>query len=138
MNMQEIFDKVAQHLLTQPRSTKIVNGYPKCMYRGDNGTKCAAGCLIPDDEYKSWMEGSGIYGIYHKIPSLAKISGVTLSMIMDLQSIHDTGTFTDTTIIPQDRKYLDEEKTRQQLKKLAEKYGISANILNTIPKRTEN
>jgi hypothetical protein len=44
---QEVFDQVATHLLTQrQRSTTKGN----CAYRGDDGLKCAAGCLLgPDD-----------------------------------------------------------------------------------------
>lgn len=44
---QQVFDQVAGHLLTQ----KEVLPSPACFYRGPNGLKCAAGCLIANDEY---------------------------------------------------------------------------------------
>lgn len=57
MTKQEMFDKVAEHLLKQ--------GGPAwddkdgaCKYRAPNGRKCAAGCLIPDNMYRKEWEGS--------------------------------------------------------------------------------
>lgn len=54
MTEQEVFDKVAEHLLTQHRQSLLSSG--KCAYRGENGLMCAAGCLIPDDLYDLSME----------------------------------------------------------------------------------
>lgn len=51
---QQVFDQVVKHMLTQNRQSKNheVGG---CFYRhGD--LKCAAGCLISDDEYKPEMD----------------------------------------------------------------------------------
>ncbi len=45
MTKQEIFDKVATHLLTQ--NEKALNSVGGCVYRTDKGLKCAVGCLIP-------------------------------------------------------------------------------------------
>lgn len=55
---QQIFDKVATHLLTQ--KTKSMDGF-QCRYRGPNDAKCAIGCLIPDEVYKCSMEGCTVY-----------------------------------------------------------------------------
>ncbi len=33
-----------------------------CRYRGDNGTMCAVGCLIPNELYRESMEGYPIHG----------------------------------------------------------------------------
>lgn len=49
LTTQQIFDKVAEHLLTQ-KERSIKNG--KCLYRGPYGLKCAIGALIPDELYK--------------------------------------------------------------------------------------
>ncbi len=51
---QEVFDQVARHLLSQ--GVKSRNSY-SCAYRGANGLKCAAGCLISDNEYHCDFEG---------------------------------------------------------------------------------
>jgi len=38
------------------RATMALNHNIRCMYRGPNGTRCAAGQLIPDDLYSPDME----------------------------------------------------------------------------------
>lgn len=89
---QEVFDQVAQHLLTQNRkSLKQDNATvtAKCSYRGDGGLKCAAGCLIADDEYKEEMDERGgmTWGVMCEVniaPSDHK------SLIGDLQTAHDS------------------------------------------------
>lgn len=53
MNRQEIFDKVARHLLTQ--NARSVRG-PSCAYLGEGGLKCAVGCLIADEYYSPDLE----------------------------------------------------------------------------------
>mgnify|MGYP003406154580 CR=1 FL=1 len=82
---QEVFDQVARHLLTQGKKS-ISENNQYCMYRGFNGTKCAAGCLIADDEYRSEFE----------IKTWAELvmGGYVVSknhyvLIMKLQSVHD-------------------------------------------------
>lgn len=58
MTKQEMFDKVYIGLLNQKfeRSMKNDGKMSSCAYRGDGGMKCAAGHLIPDEEYKSDMD----------------------------------------------------------------------------------
>lgn len=85
MNAQELFDKVATHLLTQGEQSRAD---ARCAYRGDRGLQCAVGCLIPDDKYSSSMEGSGI-----SLPlvqaGLPPSIRVYLDLIKDLQVVHD-------------------------------------------------
>lgn len=50
---QEVFDQVATHLLTQMERSRGENKYA---YRSASGLKCAAGCLIGDDEYNERFE----------------------------------------------------------------------------------
>lgn len=98
MTAQEVFDKVATHLLTQnKRSLReefgFVNG---CAYRGDSNLKCAAGCLIPDEEYDEAMEGAGIMVQAGRPCSLATSILIKrgykdhLGLISTLQTVHDT------------------------------------------------
>ena len=56
--LQELFDKIATHLLTQGARSESSIG--RCLYRGDFGSKCAVGCLISDEEYDPKMEGSSV------------------------------------------------------------------------------
>ena len=59
MNTQQIFDKVATHLLTQ-NARSAAEG--SCLYRSPSGLKCAVGCLISDSVYATY----NIYGEDHE------------------------------------------------------------------------
>lgn len=50
MTIQQIFNKVAKHLITQNKKSKLGRN---CAYRTENGLSCAIGCLISDKLYKS-------------------------------------------------------------------------------------
>jgi len=89
---QEIFTQVATHLLTQnAKSLALVNltsDEKSCAYRGDNGMKCAAGCLIADEEYNpAMMEGNSWYWISDEL-GLNTMDERTL-IISALQNVHD-------------------------------------------------
>lgn len=93
MDLQEIFDRVAKHLLTQnAKSINTDNGRPECRYRSNDGLKCAVGCLIPDEFYTSSMEGVGIRNL--KVSGPLRRAGVVdtqedLNFLFSLQRIHD-------------------------------------------------
>lgn len=53
-SMQETFDKVVRHLLTQKEVSR--RGEGGCAYRGEDGLMCAVGCLIPDENYSDVLE----------------------------------------------------------------------------------
>ena len=55
--LQELFDKIATHLLTQ--GARSENSLGKCLYRGEFGRKCAVGCLISDEEYEQFAVSGG-------------------------------------------------------------------------------
>lgn len=79
---QEVFDQIVNHLLTQNKQCE--NNESKCMYRSGN-LKCAAGCLIADDEYNSDMEGHSWYSlVYNEI-----VPETHRDLINSLQDIHD-------------------------------------------------
>jgi len=87
---QEIFDIVARHLLTQNK--KAVNDKGECVYRGKNGCKCAAGCLIPDDKYDPSFEGFGwSLGLQTKNAALQDLVEAIghYALIRKLQLVHD-------------------------------------------------
>lgn len=64
-SLQEIFDQVAKHLLTQNAPAAYFNqdGDRNCLYRTFDGGKCAVGCLIADDEYSPVIENLGMRGL---------------------------------------------------------------------------
>ncbi len=78
---QQVFDQVAKHLLTQNK--RSINNR-NCFYRLES-LKCAAGCLIADDEYNSEFEGKdwSILIMSQLVPQNH------YELIARLQSIHD-------------------------------------------------
>lgn len=87
-SLQEIFDFVSQHLLTQNKASK--NRYNNCFYRlhsAEGKLMCAAGVCIPDDVYTNKMEGNDInmVNIYYNL-------GYTvdqIDLLSSLQYMHD-------------------------------------------------
>jgi len=88
MNNQEIFDRVAKHLLQQ--NCVAVTSFG-CAYRGYKNTKCAIGALIPDDIYDPDMEGNDIISLLNKYPSIKNLfEGVDKTFLDKLQQCHDS------------------------------------------------
>ena len=81
---QEVFDYVSNHLLKQNEKSTL-GGNNQCVYRGDNGLKCAAGCLIADNEYKAILEGN----IWYKLIDKGLVLPDHKTLIMSLQNVHD-------------------------------------------------
>jgi hypothetical protein len=116
MNDQEAFDKVAAHLLQQnKRSTMEDDSW--CMYRSEEGLMCAVGCLIDDSDYKPEMEKKGIDTLLRAGLMPKSLMSVDSNLLVSLQSMHD-----------------EEEpfRWRDELKDIAEIYGLSPAILDTL------
>jgi hypothetical protein len=94
MTNQEIFDKVAHHLLTQ-RQVSRTEGC--CRYRDDHGLKCAIGCLIPDEIYDPTIEEAtvgtrkvmGLLSRAGVIPEYDQVHVLLTDFLQDLQLVHD-------------------------------------------------
>lgn len=84
---QQIFDQVAEHLLTQNERSVQESGY--CNYRGPRGLKCAAGCLIADDEYDPIMD-NGTDSSWADLATKGTVPREHTMFIRELQVIHDT------------------------------------------------
>lgn len=92
MTRQEIFDKVAAHLLTQGRRS-VDDETNECVYRHRDGAMCAVGCLIPPELYDPKMEGVSVDHSPRVKRALNDV-GIVLDSEMDrflrdLQLIHD-------------------------------------------------
>lgn len=130
MQDQLIFDTVAKHLLTQKKRSEGEKG---CSYRGYDGTKCAVGCLIKDEDYSPLFEGIGIakvdpsdrmpnmpYTLPEKLlahaieNAVGDITGTTATLLRDLQYVHDTVAV---------------EKWPHHLEQLAKHHGLNSNII---------
>lgn len=81
MNRQEIFDRSCAGIVAQGGPSVSKNG--KCLYRGPNGRKCAAGHLIPDETYSKKMEGNSSFGV--EIPGIEEYT----TFVRELQIRHD-------------------------------------------------
>lgn len=81
---QEVFDQVSKHLLTQNKKSKPESGVG-CNYRGIENTKCAAGCLISDEEYKPEFEAK----YWATLIDRGVVPKNHQYLISDLQLIHD-------------------------------------------------
>lgn len=94
---QEIFTKVKNHLLTQ-NERSMNESELNCAYRGVGDLKCAAGVLIPDNDYDIRMEGCALItdgSRGGRVPVATKFfidSGYTnseIDLIKELQYVHD-------------------------------------------------
>ena len=94
--MQAIFDKIVNHLLSQNKRSVRHHSYDaqQCAYRGNDGLKCAIGCLIEDDNYSSELESLSVntYAVkYALIKSGINTESHTLmSMLGFCQNMHDS------------------------------------------------
>ncbi len=83
---QQVFDRVATHLLTQQKMSGKVD---HCYYRKD-GLSCAVGCLIPDEVYAAKMEGLGIAGLRQNYQWFGDVGlSPHEGLLRALQIIHD-------------------------------------------------
>ena len=115
MNNQETFDTAARHLLTQKGTSRVTpNG--TCAYRGEDGLKCAVGCLIPDPAYTYEMEGLGVDALFERFPDMEELfADVDTNLLVRLQTVHDS---------------VSVGFWRQCLEDIAGAYGLSTAVLH--------
>lgn len=96
MNALRLIDDVTSHLLTQGERSIHYQDKDKsaCAYRGDDGTRCAIGCLIPDELYQRGMENRTVNTLLHAFPELqdyifGKYNINDFKLLTKLQCIHD-------------------------------------------------
>lgn len=93
MTPQEIFNKVAKHLLTQNAKSELPPGGPAlCTYRTPEGLSCAVGCLISDEVYNLSLEGHAAASqpvLLALRDSGIPINAPTEKLLEDLQNLHD-------------------------------------------------
>jgi hypothetical protein len=85
-------DKIEQHLIQQ-KARSVDEGNKVCMYRGEQGRMCAAGCLIPDEVYGRHLESKSIavlkeQGLMEVFPT-----DITSEELLYWQQYHDSGVF---------------------------------------------
>lgn len=89
-NMQRLCDIAVKGVLQQRRPSTFADG--KCAYRGEEGTKCAIGFLIPDELYTPHMEMKGIASIhFYDVRVNQDIADDNcIAALSDLQHAHDS------------------------------------------------
>lgn len=81
----ELFGKVVDGIIGQGCKVSV-DEEGTCLYRGPNNTKCAAGQIIPDSEYKPEFEKNTVTMLHY---FTEKYSRRTLSFLMRAQNAHD-------------------------------------------------
>lgn len=86
LSPQQIFDYVVGFIRRQGQASKTNTGL--CRYRGPDGRRCAAGCLIPDELYNYELEDNLLDTelMHMYIPYLSEDY---LQLVRDLQRAHD-------------------------------------------------
>ena len=92
---QELFDYITSKVLEQGRPSLKTNPSlggtsAVCVYRGQDGAKCAAGHVIPDAWYCEELEGQAADGVLEREPRLEASLAPHLSLLLDLQGAHDS------------------------------------------------
>lgn len=87
LTAQAIFDRVAKHLLRQGRRSWSTEA-GGCAYRGNDGDKCAVGCLILDREYDEAMENRPVCELLDK-GALPMRLAPHVGLLTILQMAHD-------------------------------------------------
>lgn len=94
MDRQEVINKVWKHFVTDGEPYSTCDG--ACAYRGDKGTKCAVGLLIPDDKYKPSYDADAlaIKKLVLRHPEVKEILGISseddVLFLSELQRCHDS------------------------------------------------
>lgn len=91
MEIQEVFDKVASHLLKQGKQS-MNNALNVCAYRGSGGLMCAVGCLIEDEFYSFELEGQRAFRVQVRAAlrrSIGDFDGGVAQLLDSLQVMHD-------------------------------------------------
>lgn len=114
---QEVFDQAVAGIVKQGAQSR--EGHDgKCLYRGPNGLKCAAGWLMSDDEYTPGFD-LGQYGTGGSWPKMVRSKLVPNShagLIAELQTAHDSG-YNEMTIV------------YRALRNVAERAGLDASLV---------
>ena len=121
---QEIFDSAVNHLFTQGYKSEgwldPDSDGTGCLYRAEDGAKCAVGYFIPDDVYTTSMEGASVSSLWDRWQDkLPNWIGDNIELLTDLQVAHDNAE------VYYDSKLFDMSDLKVALAKVAKKYSLS-------------
>lgn len=116
---QQVFDKVATHLLTQ-KAQADAGGFLGCRYKTAAGLKCAVGCLIPDELYDSafrYLEGKRVRCWPPERLADCGLTPEHVVLLTKLQGVHDTHAV---------------EKWAGSLREVAGRFSLNPDITKTL------
>lgn len=99
MKNQEVFNLVWDHFIVKKNGPGYFND--RCTYRGEDGSRCAVGLIIPDELYFREVEGERVTEIERRLSHpLASVRENTkrlmeffnqfdIDFLQDLQDAHD-------------------------------------------------
>lgn len=90
--LQEAFDKAVKGIIDQ--GCRAVSEEGSCVYRGNNGTACAVGQLITDEQLEKYqVDNFGPAGDLPRelVREIAGCSERALGLLSSLQRAHDRG-----------------------------------------------
>lgn len=123
MTKQEVFETVARHLFAQGRQAMTLDA--GCMYRGPDDTKCAVGCLIPDEMYSPDMEFKAVAALVAGKDDLGYfLPDVVLEnqgLLTTLQGVHDSS-----------GNWEDQDFLKVDLIHAGKRYGLNTEFLNDL------
>lgn len=94
-NAQKLIAHIRSFLAVQDEASVDARG--GCLYRGENSTRCAVGCIIPDEIYAPKMEGHSFRVVINDFPSLLEYlsnhweipNQLLTEILIECQLIHD-------------------------------------------------
>lgn len=136
MNKQKLFDTVVKGLLAQGMPSIDTHNL-ECKYRGPGGTKCAAGQIIPDEDYDPSWEGNSVTGVVWFIENLPERYLPFLNLMQEAHDLSEGDFWKDfdqvdslnrDELITDPAKWLPLWKNR--MKKIARAYNVRMGELN--------
>lgn len=86
---QEIFDRVWDAMKAQKFKRSMISS-TSCGYRGEKGSRCAVGALIPDKWYDTAMEGQLLNEhVWTKYQLNRVLPEKLIKFAKELQTVHD-------------------------------------------------
>lgn len=126
---QEIFNQVIEGIFRQGGPSFVYYEDSKdiiCKYRWSNGRKCAAGLIMPDDEYSEDVEG---YPVDNERINPWFYKNTDIDFMKTLQIVHDeTIRNEETQGFLSDEDFL--KKWVIKMKKVADDYDLDKTVLN--------
>lgn len=131
MELQEIFDKAATHLLTQKERSENGDG-GGCQYLSVDGLKCAVGAFISKENYHPSIEGL-CFDDTKVLIILEKEGVITDKDILEFEEVPDDLHSNKVYLLGQLQFIHDkmsEYRWRDDLIDLARKFNLNTQILN--------